>query len=220
MAEKRGCHTQARKTVLIQRQNVWRWQIGGNFTAKTCRLTLRSIIISGVSGSSSRGSYLRSIGRISVPHSAYRRLNRKAGKNANAIQFYVENNGKYQGLYGSPPSVPYEISEPYQPHKGQVLALLLSCPLHLTPGYSPETRWSSLAENAFQQNSGQFCRENGCSDRSCQIDRSAPITQPSDLSLRRDSMTLTHCFSEGIFIGTDAATRRIPSSVGESSFRD
>lgn len=220
MAKKRSRHPHLRIIKPIQRQNVWRWQISGNSMVKTCRLTQHSILFPGGSGSSSRGSYLRSMGRISVPNSAYRSINRKAGKNASAIQFYVEDNGKYQGLYGSPPSVPYEISQLYQPHKGQVLALLLSCPPHLTPGYSPETRWSSLAENAFPQNSGQFCRENGCSDRSCQIDRSAPITQPSDLSLRRDSMTLRHCFSEGIFIGTDAATRRIPSSVGESSFRD
>lgn len=65
-----------------------------------------------------------------------------------------------------------------------------------------------------------FVKEHGCPDQPYQIDKSAPITQPSDLSLRRDSITLRHCFSEGIFIGTDAATRRIPSSVGESSFRD
>lgn len=116
--------------------------------------------------------------------------------------------------------MPYKIPQLNQSHTGQELALLLSCPPFLPPDYSPKTRWSSLAQNAFLQNPGQFCRENGCPDGRCQIDKSAPITQPSDLSLRRDSMTLRHCFSEDIFIGTDAATPRISSSVGESSFRD
>jgi hypothetical protein len=173
-----------------------------------------------MSGSTSGGSNLISMKRRSVPHSAYRRPSHKAGKNAGAIQFRVENNGKYQALYGRCRSVPYKIPQLNQSHTGQELALLLSCPPFLPPDYSPKTRWSSLAQNAFPQNPGQFCRENGCPDGRCQIDKSAPITQPSDLSLRRGSMTLRHCFSEDIFIGTDAATPRIPSSVGESSFRD
>jgi hypothetical protein len=116
--------------------------------------------------------------------------------------------------------VPYEIPQLNQPHKGQGLALLLSCPPHPTPDYSPETRWSSLAENAFRKISVSFVGKMDAPARRRQIDKSAPIAQPSDLSLRRDSMTFRHCFSEGFFIGTDAATRRIPSSVGESSFRD
>ena len=127
MAEKRCRHPHLRIIKSIQRQNVWRWQIGGNSTTKTCRLTQRPILVTGGSGSTSRGSYLSSMARVPVPHPAYRRPSCKTGVNADAIQFYVENKGKYQGLYGSPPSVPYKIHQLNQPHKGQGLALLLSC---------------------------------------------------------------------------------------------
>jgi hypothetical protein len=81
-----------------------------------------------------------------MPHSAYRRPRRKTGKSTGAIQFFSENKGKYQELYGRHRSVPYKIPQLNQPHKGQVLAPLLSCPPHLTPDYYAVLRHSTPPE--------------------------------------------------------------------------
>jgi len=91
-----------------------------------------------------RAAYIASPPHHGHPsHSAYRwpnRIEHKRPKNRGAIRLRRRFPRLCATSYGSRPSVPYEIPQLNQPHKGQGLALLLSCPPHSTPTYSPEFR--------------------------------------------------------------------------------
>lgn len=59
--------------------------------------------------------------------------------------------GAWETLYGRLCPVPYEIIALQQPHEGQVLALLLSCPPFPAPHYTPRLRLRGLHRETLCQ---------------------------------------------------------------------
>lgn len=133
MAPENGCHTHLRKIAKIRRPIVWHCQ-------KRSDPSLSNHPLAALPGRARCRSSGRGIAQPPFPLSGHPQNTQTTRENSGAIPSHIRKPPETDRPYGTVFPVPYANTKQNQPHKGQVLALLLSCPHKTTPQCAPGMR--------------------------------------------------------------------------------